>query len=88
MQELVEGSPSVTEDGAFLLGSRDTTIYMIDAETGELIRAFLEFNGQLTEVETLLGALQARFQVTCTSPPGASAAAVLVKQTRLRHAGS
>jgi serine/threonine-protein kinase/endoribonuclease IRE1 len=53
--ELVELSPSVTEDGAYVLGSRDTTIFSIDLASGALVRAYLEFGGKLTEVEALLG---------------------------------
>lgn len=36
--QLVEASPSATEDGALLLGSHSSSVYVVDGKTGTLLR--------------------------------------------------
>lgn len=36
--QLVEASPSATEDGALLMGSHRSSVYVVDARTGALLR--------------------------------------------------
>ena len=36
--QLVEASPSATEDGALLLGTHRSSVYVVDAATGMLLR--------------------------------------------------
>ena len=50
--ELVDNSPSLTKDGALVFGSRHTTVFMVDAATGELMRAFAEVGGAMAEMES------------------------------------
>ena len=38
MAQLVEASPSATEDGALLLGSHKSSVYVVDGATGTLLR--------------------------------------------------
>ena len=37
MPQLVGASPSATEDGALLLGSQQSTVYVVDGTTGALL---------------------------------------------------
>lgn len=53
--ELVDNAPSLSKDGALLFGSRHTTVFMVDAASGELVRAFAEVGGALAEVEAPAG---------------------------------
>ena len=53
--ELVESAPSLSKEGALLLGSRHTTVFVIEAATGELVRIFSEAGGDLSEVEHASG---------------------------------
>ncbi|CAL6369428.1 unnamed protein product [Bathycoccus prasinos] len=39
-RDLVEASPSVTNDGAVIVGTRKTTVFAVDAESGEIVRTF------------------------------------------------
>eukprot|EP00897_Mesotaenium_endlicherianum_P004834 jgi/Mesen1/4379/ME000222S03509 len=39
-RELVQASPSVTRDGAVVLGARRSTVFLLDADTGALLRRF------------------------------------------------
>ena len=36
--ELVEASPSVAEDGAVLTGTHQSSVYVVDGKTGNLLR--------------------------------------------------
>ena len=47
----MEITPSLTKDGALVFGSRHTTVFVVDAVTGELLQAFAEVGGALAEVE-------------------------------------
>jgi hypothetical protein len=38
--ELVELSPSITVDNALVLGSKQTTVFMLDRRTGKLLKTF------------------------------------------------
>ena len=49
--EVVENSPSLTRDGGLVVGSRHTTVFMVHAETGQLVRAFAEVGGALEEMD-------------------------------------
>ena len=40
MQEVVDMSPSLTSDGAVVLGSRQTTVMLVDPVSGRVIRTF------------------------------------------------
>ncbi|KAK9823205.1 hypothetical protein WJX72_001091 [[Myrmecia] bisecta] len=53
--ELVDGSPSMSRDGALVLGSRTSSVYILDSSTGKLVRALLEFGGTLAEVDSYIG---------------------------------
>ncbi len=39
-KDLVEASPSVTNDGAVIVGTRKTTVFAVDAENGEIVRTY------------------------------------------------
>jgi hypothetical protein len=56
VQEVVEGAPSLTEDGGLVVGGRTTTVFLVDANTGALRRAFLEYGGGLAEINNAAGA--------------------------------
>ena len=56
VQEVVEEAPSLTEDGALVVGSRTTTVFLVDPGTGRLERAFLEYGGGLAEINNAVGA--------------------------------
>ena len=64
--ELVESAPSLSKEGALLLGSRHTTVFVIEAATGELVRIFSEAGGDLTEVEHASG-VQCHYEPTITA---------------------
>lgn len=57
MAELVENAPSLTREGALVLGSRHTTVFAVDAASGELLQAFAEVGGALAEMERPAGVL-------------------------------
>ena len=38
IEQLVEASPSATEDGALLLGSHSSSIFVVDGKSGTLLR--------------------------------------------------
>ena len=40
MQEVVDMSPSLTSDGAVVLGTRQTTVMLVDPVSGRVIRSF------------------------------------------------
>ena len=40
MQEVVDMSPSLTSDGAVVLGTRQTTVTLVDPVSGRVIRSF------------------------------------------------
>eukprot|EP00899_Mesostigma_viride_P015117 jgi/Mesvir1/23606/Mv18289-RA.1 len=40
VQELVEVSPALTQDGALVLGERSTVVFVLDASSGKLLRSF------------------------------------------------
>lgn len=62
VQEVVEEAPSLTEDGALVVGSRTTTVFLVDPSTGRLERAFLEYGGGLAEINNAVGARSALLQ--------------------------
>lgn len=47
MPELVEASPSMTDDGSVILGKRLTTVYLLDAATGGLVRVLSDVGASL-----------------------------------------
>jgi hypothetical protein len=55
--EVVNEAPSVTEDGALVIGSRTTTVYLVDPQSGAVIRAFMDTGAGLAEKTDLVGKL-------------------------------
>ena len=53
--EVVDIAPSMTPDGSLVVGSRTTTVYLLDPATGAVLRAFHEFGGGLAEIDNLFG---------------------------------
>ena len=51
----VEGTPSVTADGALVLGSRHTHAFLVDIKTGKLIKSYVEYGGPLGHNASLTG---------------------------------
>lgn len=47
--QLVAASPSATEDGALLLGSHRSSVYVVDAKSGVLLRVLPPFTEQASE---------------------------------------
>eukprot|EP00951_Prasinocladus_malaysianus_P039321 scaffold439663_cov31-Prasinocladus_malaysianus.AAC.1 len=45
--ELVEMSPSVAADDALLLGSKQTTVFVLDRRTGRLLKTFSSWDSSL-----------------------------------------
>ena len=39
-KDLVEASPSITNDGAVIVGTRKTTVFAVDSRSGEILRTF------------------------------------------------
>jgi serine/threonine-protein kinase/endoribonuclease IRE1 len=54
-RDLVEASPSVTNDGAVIVGTRKTTVFAVDAESGEIVRTFDPETGDLDDDSALRG---------------------------------
>ena len=38
MKELVEASPSLTDDGSIIVGNRKSSVYMLDVTSGRLVQ--------------------------------------------------
>ena len=39
LPELVEASPSLTDDGSIIVGNRKSSVFMLDVVTGRLVQA-------------------------------------------------
>lgn len=55
--EVVDNAPSLTKDGSLVFGSRHTTVFMVHAATGDLVRAFAQVGGALAEMELPAGGM-------------------------------
>jgi hypothetical protein len=54
--ELVDSSPSMMADGSVVLGSRTTSVYLLDPDSGALINGFHNVGASLAELPGLIGA--------------------------------
>ena len=63
VEDLVDASPAASMvDGSVILGSKDTTLLVLDAQTGELIEEMAALGGRIMQIADLVGDL----------PPGIS----------------
>ena len=53
--DLVDAAPTLTPDGGAVLGSRRTSLFLLDAATGALERAYVEDGGGGGDLEALVG---------------------------------
>ncbi len=53
VSELVNESPAPTLDGSIVLGSQHTTVFLIDGASGQLIKTFYDFDGELAQLRTM-----------------------------------
>lgn len=49
LPDLVDASPSLADDGSVILGNRRSMLYLVDRNTGKLIRSISDFHGILDE---------------------------------------
>lgn len=55
VEDLVDASPmSSGVDGSLVLGSKDTTLLLLDAATGELLEEVSAFGGRIMQIADLL----------------------------------
>lgn len=50
VSELVRDAPAPTLDGSLMMGSQHTTVFLIDGASGQLIRTFYDFDGELAQL--------------------------------------
>ncbi len=53
VSELVNQSPAPTLDGSLMMGSQHTTVFLIDGASGDLIRTFYDFDGELAQLRSM-----------------------------------
>lgn len=57
MEDLVDASPMRSGvDGSLVLGSKDTSLLLLDAATGELLEEVSAFGGRIVQIADLLSA--------------------------------
>jgi hypothetical protein len=57
IEDLVDGAPgSLAFDGSVLLGAKDTTLYVLDSRSGQLLEEVTAIGGRLLQVAAILGA--------------------------------
>ena len=64
--QLVEASPSATEDGALLVGSHSSSVYVVNGKTGTLLRILPPFGQQMLD-QHHSGALPTPTSAKCAS---------------------
>jgi hypothetical protein len=58
VEDLVDASPAASMvDGSVILGSKDTTLLVLDASTGELIEEMAALGGRIMQIADLVGEL-------------------------------
>ena len=61
IEDLVDGAPgSLAFDGSVLLGAKDTTLYVLDSRTGQLLEEVTAIGGRLLQVAAILGETRER----------------------------
>ena len=70
VSELVNESPAPTLDGSIVLGSQHTTVFLIDGATGQLIKTFYDFDGELAQLRTMGAAALGRSCAGCLACAG------------------
>ena len=56
VEDLVDASPAASiVDGSLILGSKDTTLLVLDALTGELIEEMAALGGRIMQIADLFG---------------------------------
>ena len=71
--QLVEASPSATEDGALLLGSHSSSVFVVDGKSGALLRV-LSPHGQQALHQHHAGILHATHHGKAQDLPGCCSA--------------
>lgn len=56
VSELVQQSPAPTQDGSLMMGSQHTTVFLIDGASGQLLRTFYDFDGELAQLRSATAA--------------------------------
>lgn len=53
VSELVNQAPAPTLDGSLMMGSQHTTVFLIDGTSGQLLRTFYDFDGELAALSAM-----------------------------------
>ena len=66
IEDLVDGAPgSLAFDGSVLLGAKDTTLYVLDSRSGQLLEEVTAIGGRLLQVAAILGETSERSCTAC-----------------------